>query len=181
MNLTRQNHGCSIGKCRILTSFIFIPSLRNWRLSRYHQRPKSCKYDSYRLRSRTSVVEENLFGEPLKNKLMARSKSMEFLSNEDSAKTGLDQSQQHPDRLFVRRLPVPSQRNVPHERPRTALATMRTGRPKEPEFQQIQVISRDNVRSLIVPQNRENMVKPLILSRRQFEKILNAAKVQYLL
>ena len=44
-------------------------------------RPRSCKYDSYRLRSRTSVVDESLFGEPLKNKLiMARSKSMEAIS-----------------------------------------------------------------------------------------------------
>lgn len=44
-----------------------------------HRRPKSCKYDTYRLRSRYSQVEENLFGEPLKNKLMARSRSMEAL------------------------------------------------------------------------------------------------------
>jgi hypothetical protein len=36
------------------------------------QRPKSSKYDTYRLRSRTSVVEENLFGEPLKNKVRLR-------------------------------------------------------------------------------------------------------------
>ena len=47
---------------------------------RRHKRPKSCKYDSYRLRSRHSQVEENLFGEPLKNKLMARSRSMEAIS-----------------------------------------------------------------------------------------------------
>ena len=44
------------------------------------RRPKSCKYDTYRLRSRTSVVEENLFGEPLKNRLMSRSRSMEAIS-----------------------------------------------------------------------------------------------------
>ena len=50
------------------------------------RRPKSCKYDSYRLRSRTSVVEENLFGEPLKNKLMARSKSMEALAMANAGK-----------------------------------------------------------------------------------------------
>ena len=49
--------------------------------NRGRQRPRSCKYDSYRLRSRTSVVDESLFGEPLKNKLiMARSKSMEVIS-----------------------------------------------------------------------------------------------------
>ena len=50
-----------------------------------HRRPKSCKYDTYRLRSRHSQVEENLFGEPLKNKLMARSRSMEAISQGDAS------------------------------------------------------------------------------------------------
>ena len=52
------------------------------------RRPKSCKYDTYRLRSRTSVVEENLFGEPLKNRLMmSRSRSMEALEHNRSGES----------------------------------------------------------------------------------------------
>ena len=52
------------------------------------RRPKSCKYDTYRLRSRTSVVEENLFGEPLKNRLMmSRSRSMEALEHSRSGES----------------------------------------------------------------------------------------------
>ena len=64
------------------TSKIAAGKAQNGIYSR-HKRPKSCKYDTYRLRSRHSQVEENLFGEPLKNKLMARSRSMEAISNED--------------------------------------------------------------------------------------------------
>ena len=61
-----------------------------------HRRPKSCKYDTYRLRSRTSVVEENLFGEPLKNRLMmARSRSMEAIS-QGASPPGSDSDSQAP-------------------------------------------------------------------------------------
>ena len=42
----------------------------------------------------------------------------------------------------------------------------------------LQVISKDSVRSLIVPQNQPRENPPLILSRREFDKILNAAKVK---
>ena len=37
----------------------------------------SCRYDTYRLRSRRSQVDETLFGEPLSRQLLNRSKSME--------------------------------------------------------------------------------------------------------
>lgn len=45
---------------------------RGGHLYRRFQRPRSSKYDTYRLRARTSVVEENLFGEPLKNKVCSK-------------------------------------------------------------------------------------------------------------
>ena len=66
------------------TSKIAAGKTQNGIYSR-HRRPKSCKYDTYRLRSRHSQVEENLFGEPLKNKLMARSRSMEAISQGDNS------------------------------------------------------------------------------------------------
>ena len=97
-------------------------------LFRRYRRPKSSKYDTYRLRSRTSVVDENLFGEPLKNKLMSRSRSMEAISMEED---GLQQSPMQPQpTLFTRRRqPGPTKDDhgaAPRpERPRTALATMR--------------------------------------------------------
>lgn len=104
-----------------------------------HRRPKSCKYDTYRLRSRTSVVEENLFGEPLKNKLMARSKSMEAISQENPEEAKPEaqptlftrRGPQHRNKHFCPRDDVKRQ-----ERPRTALATMRhTGGNMNPEFE----------------------------------------------
>ncbi len=75
------------------------------------------------------MVDENLFGEPLKNRLMlARSRSMEAIA----AAQEQAQQQQHnnPDRLFVVRQQQHQgrgNRRVQPERPRTALATMRVG------------------------------------------------------
>ncbi len=69
----------------------------------YHRgaRPKSCKYDSYRLRSRTSAVDESLFGEPLKNRLMlARSRSMEAIAAAANNNVSSNNNN-NPDRLFV--------------------------------------------------------------------------------
>ena len=172
-----------------------------------HKRPKSCKYDTYRLRARTSIVEENLFGEPLKNKLMSRSRSMETISQEgdDGGYYG-DSPQNHPiaqPTLFTKRSTLEQQqhsrkRNAQNprrtERPRTALATMRPvgsskSMVKDPEFEKrssaqgeepgvVRVVTRDLVRSLIVPQdNTDQHPKPLILSRRDFEKIVKASQV----
>ena len=100
-----------------------------------HKRPKSCKYDTYRLRSRYSQVEENLFGEPLKNKLMARSRSMETITHEDNANAVQpEQTVEQQPTLFTRREGANGHRpkhlcnreDVKRpERPRTALATMR--------------------------------------------------------
>ena len=81
-----------------------------------------------------------------------------------------------------------------NERPRTALATMRPmgsskSYQKDPEFERkssaqgeepgvVRVVTRDLVRSLIVPQdNHDQQPKPLILSRRDFEKIIKASQV----
>ena len=174
-----------------------------------HKRPKSCKYDTYRRRSRTSIVEENLFGEPLKNKLMSRSRSMETISQEpDYVDRGYlaDDGQNPPlaqPTLFTKRSTLEQQQrsrkrnaqsNRRTERPRTALATMRpVGSSKslmnDPEFEKrcsaqgedpgvVRVVTRDLVRSLIVPQdNSDQRPKPLVLSRRDFEKILKASQV----
>ena len=168
-----------------------------------HKRPKSSKYDTYRLRARTSIVDESLFGEPLKNKLMSRSRSMEAISQEaddgqyyaDSAHRPLAQPT-----LFTRRS-TPRQQQYSRkansqnmkrmERPRTALATMRPSKSviKDPEFEKrssgqgeepgiVRVVTRDLVRSLIVPQDNTNQhQKPLVLSRHDFEKILKASQV----
>ncbi len=131
------------------------------------------------------MVDENLFGEPLKNKLiMARSKSMEAISAPPEAEPPQPVSSGNKgNELFIRRKGHPGGLDTRPERPRTALATMRTGREKEPEFQQqtantVQVITRDSVRSLIVPQQQEGEPPPLVLTRRDFERILNAAKVR---
>ena len=74
------------------------------------------------------------------------------------------------------------------ERPRTALATMRTsGNNNNPEFERrssgqggepgiVHVVTGDQVRSLIVPYTNTK-AQPLILSRRDFEKIVQAAKI----
>ena len=85
-----------------------------------------------RLRSRTSVVDENLFGEPLKNRLMlARSRSMEAIAAaQEQAQQQQQQQHNNPDRLFVVRQQQHQgrgNRRVQPERPRTALATMRVG------------------------------------------------------
>ena len=56
-------------------------------LFRRFQLPKSSKYDTYRLRSRTSVVEENLFGEPLKNKVRDNCIQLPILSLESKPQT----------------------------------------------------------------------------------------------
>ena len=80
------------------------------------------------------MVDENLFGEPLKNRLMlARSRSMEAIAAaQEQAQQQQQQQQQHnnPDRLFVVRQQQHQgrgNRRVQPERPRTALATMRVG------------------------------------------------------
>ena len=156
-----------------------------------HRRPKSCKYDTYRLRSRTSVVEENLFGEPLKNRLMSRSRSMETISqgNSDGSENGFEIQQ---PTLFTKRTNPQQQHNARNkrrlERPRTALATMRpTGSKPEPEFVKssggqgeeqgvVRVVTRDLVRSLIVPQDKDTN-QPLVLTRREFDRIRKAAQV----
>ena len=74
------------------------------------------------------------------------------------------------------------------ERPRTALATMRTsGNNNNPEFERrssgqggepgiVHVVTGDQVRSLIVPYTNTK-AQPLILSRRDFEKIVKASKI----
>ena len=153
------------------------------------------------------MVEENLFGEPLKNKLMSRSRSMEIISQEgdDGGYYG-DSPQNHPiaqPTLFTKRSTLEQQqhsrkRNSQNtrrtERPRTALATMRPVNSskcmiKDPEFERrssaqgeepgvVRVVTRDLVRSLIVHQdNTDQHPKPLILSRRDFEKIIKASQV----
>ena len=100
------------------------------------------------------MVEENLFGEPLKNKLMARSRSMEAISHgeplDDAGGNGSGpggmaggpaESQQ--PTLFTRRGPQHRNKHLcprddlkKQERPRTALATMRpSGGNSNPEFE----------------------------------------------
>lgn len=130
---------------------------------RRYQRPRSSKYDTYRLRARTSVVEENLFGEPLKNKvnmnrrvkqrpelhqkrislkLMSRSRSMEAivdgLPTEDSG-VGNNESPQQPTLFTRRNLIMNNSEQKRIERPRTALANMRppggSGKLQDPEFE----------------------------------------------
>lgn len=114
---------------------------------------------------------------------------MEFLGVSDHQRHQLEVEETN--RLFVRRKQLPGDRP---ERPRTALATMRIDRNRDPEFQgnqhnhyqgpsgragkpSIQVISKDSVRNLIIPQDQPKSNPPLVLTRRDFEKILNAAKV----
>ena len=150
-------------------------------------------------------MDENLFGEPLKNKLMARSRSMETISQEGDDGGGYyaDSPPMAQPTLFTKRSTLEQQqhsrkRNSQNhrrtERPRTALATMRpVGYSKsimnDPEFVKrssaqgedpgvVRVVTRDLVRSLIVPQdNTDQQPKPLVLSRRDFEKIIKASQV----
>ena len=83
-----------------------------------YRRPQSCKYDTYRTRSRRSTVDETLFGEPLSKQLLARSKSMETISSgEDNKKLS----------------PVRDTKRRGYQRPKTALATMRVTN-RDPEF-----------------------------------------------
>ena len=83
-----------------------------------YRRPQSCKYDTYRTRSRRSTVDETLFGEPLSKQLLARSKSMETISSgEDNKKLS----------------PVRDTKRRGNQRPKTALATMRVA-DRDPEF-----------------------------------------------
>jgi len=73
------------------------------------------------------------------------------------------------------------------ERPRTALATMRhRGEDAQANSMTrdstVQIVARDQVRSLAVPcqqlqQQQQQQQQPLILTRREFERILLAAKV----
>ena len=94
------------------------------------------------------MVEENLFGEPLKNKLMARSRSMEAISHGEPSDEagGTGGPAAGPDSqptLFTRRGPQHRNKHLcprddlkKQERPRTALATMRpTGGNSNPEFE----------------------------------------------
>ena len=152
-----------------------------------HKRPKSCKYDTYRLRSRYSQVEENLFGEPLKNKLMARSRSMEAISQEELPNNAAPDAEPplNQPTLFTRRGGVGAQRpkhlcnreDVKRpERPRTALATMRhSGNSQHPEFERRSAGQGGHEPG--INNNAFGLNQPLILSRRDFEKIKQAAKI----
>lgn len=158
-----------------------------------HRRPKSCKYDTYRLRSRYSQVEENLFGEPLKNKLMARSRSMEAISQEGNSPPPPPPPKEQgffPGRGVTDHRPkhyCPRNDFKKQERPRTALATMRTSNNQNPEFERrssgqggepgiVQIVTGDQVRSIVVPFPKTK-AQPLVLSRRDFEKIKQAAQL----
>lgn len=150
---------------------LFVPNKR--------MRPRSCKYDTYRLRSRTSIVEENLFGEPLKNKLiMSRSKSLEAIAQQGLAEAGKATADSYP----VAQTPG-TKRRRPHggnegtfrsggqERPRTALATMR---------QPFKMAGNEDTARLPQALLEQPQSEPppgcLMLSRRDFERIRRAAQ-----
>ncbi|CAB4060809.1 unnamed protein product [Lepeophtheirus salmonis] len=147
------------------------------------RRPKSSKYDSYRLRSRTSNVDENLFGEPLKNKLMSRSRSMEVIDHSN----GFPEPH-HEDKLFTKRL-TPPKIGKAMERPKTALANMRVHKKmnENPEFEKgsggeggepgiVRVVTRDMIRNLIVPRE-DATIQPFVLSRRDFQRMKQISQV----
>ena len=149
-----------------------------------HKRPKSCKYDTYRLRSRYSQVEENLFGEPLKNKLMARSRSMETITHEDNVQQSEQPTTEQQPTLFTRR--VGANHRPKHlcnredvkrpERPRTALATMRhSGNSQHPEFERRSSGQGGHEPGIVNP--FAHTQQPLVISRRDFEKIKQAARI----
>ena len=137
---------------------------------------------------------------------MSRSRSMEAISQEgEDGGYYAEAPPQNQPTLFTKRSTLEQQQNSRkrtaqqkhhrrNERPRTALATMRPmgsskSYQKDPEFERkssahgeepgvVRVVTRDLVRSLIVPQdNHDQQPKPLILSRRDFEKIIKASQV----
>ena len=136
---------------------------------------------------------------------MSRSRSMEAISQEGEDGGYYEAPPQNQPTLFTKRTTLDQQQqsrkrtaqqkqNRRNERPRTALATMRPmgsskSIQKDPEFARrssaqgeepgvVRVVTRDLVRSLIVPQdNHDQQPKPLILSRRDFEKIIKASQV----
>ena len=137
---------------------------------------------------------------------MSRSRSMEAISQEgEDGGYYAEAPPPNQPTLFTKRSTLEQQQNSRkrtaqqkqhrrNERPRTALATMRPmgsskSYQKDPEFERkssahgeepgvVRVVTRDLVRSLIVPQdNHDQQPKPLILSRRDFEKIIKASQV----
>lgn len=119
---------------------------------------------------------------------------MEAISQEANATNAPNDSQQ----TYYSGRQVPEHRNKHlcprddvrrQERPRTALATMRTSsNNNNPEFERkssgqggepgvVQIVTGDQVRSLIVPLTNLK-AQPLVISRRDFEKIKQAAKIQ---